>query len=95
MLDGHVAAEETISPAPAVRLAVVKLDGAWRLFMDGERVGRFGQERDALACVHDMAGEMRGSGMQVEVLTQVEGGEPTLVEDPSWRRRPRLTLVTS
>ena len=95
MLDGHVAATELIRRTPTVRLMVVQADDVWRLFMNGERVGRFGAERDALNCVHDMAGEMRAAGMEVEVLTQGRSGELTLAEDPSWRSRRHLTLVTS
>jgi hypothetical protein len=78
-----------------VRLTVVKVDDVWRLLMDGERVGRFGVQRDALSCVQDMAREMRGAGIEVEIMTQVEGGELILAEDPSWQPRRPLTLVTS
>lgn len=95
MLDANIAAIEPARRTATVRLMVVKVDDVWRLLMDGERVGRFGAERDALSCVHDMAAEMRAAGMEVEVLVEIRAGEMSLAEEPSWRSQRPLTLVTS
>lgn len=95
MFDSGGVPETPTRRTPLVRLMIAEVDGAWRLFMDGERVGRFGARRDALGCVHDMAGEMRAAGMEVEVLAQSEAGDLTVAEDPSWRSRRHLTLVKS
>ncbi|MBW3559010.1 MAG: hypothetical protein KY449_04460 [Proteobacteria bacterium] len=96
MLDGHVVGtKQEAARTPDVRLAVIEMDRAWRLFMDGERVGRFGAQRDALNCVLDMAREMRGAGMTVEVLAQNQHGELAWVEGASFRPQPHLTLVAS
>ena len=81
MLDGQVFEFEGERRAPVVRLAVVEMDGAWRLIMDGQRVGRFRAEREALACAQDMAREMRSVDLEVEVLAQDRFGEIALAEE--------------
>ena len=95
MLDRHVGEQERPAPGGVVRLAVIEMDGAWRLFMDGERVGRFGVHKDAVGCALDMAREMRGTGLQVEVLDQDRFGELSLTEGASVRRAPHLRRVAS
>lgn len=96
MLDGHVVQTGLEGRrAASVRLAVIEMDGAWRLFMDGERVGRFGARKDAMNCVLDMAREMRGAGMEVEVLAHNEYGELAMAEGASFRPQPHLKLVAS
>ena len=95
MLDGHVTTGGQGRRVSAVRLAVIEMEGAWRLFMDGERVGRFGARKDALNCVLDMAREMRGAGMDVEVLAEDQHGELIVAEGASLRPQPHLKLVAS
>jgi hypothetical protein len=88
MLDGHVARPSGGARRASVRIAVVEADGVWRLYLDGERVGRFDLRRDALRCALDMARETRLDGCEVEVLTQDRFGELLPAEGASWK--PRL-----
>ena len=94
-MDGYVTTQKQNPRAATARLAVIEMDGAWRLFMDGERVGRFGSQKDALNCVLDMAREMRSAGMQVEVLAQNESGELAWAEGASFRPQSHLRVVAS
>lgn len=59
----------------AVRLAVIEMEGAWRLFLNGEAIGRFQQRRDAVGCALDVAGMTRSEGAEVEVLAHDRFGE--------------------
>jgi hypothetical protein len=95
MLDVQVDRPAGGQAAASVRLAVIAMDGAWRLFMDGERVGRFQAHKDAVGCALEMAREMRGTGLQVEVLDQDRFGELRPPEDAHLRPKPHLRLVTS
>jgi hypothetical protein len=95
MLDHQIEGQAVPRSAAVVRLAVIEMDGAWRLFMDGERVGRFPVHKDAVGCAMDMAREMRGTGLQVEVLDQDRFGELALTEGPSFRPSSHLRLVRS
>jgi hypothetical protein len=67
--------------AHSVRLAVVEMGGAWRLFIGTERLGRFARHDDALRCALEIARETRGEGMMVEVLDQTTFGEVTRIAD--------------
>jgi hypothetical protein len=64
-----------------VQLAVVEMEGAWRLFIGTERLGRFAQHADALRCALEIARETHGEGCAVEVLDQTRFGEVTRVAD--------------
>lgn len=59
----------------AVRVAVVEMDWGWRLFLNGEGIGRFGDRARAMRCALDVARETRTEGCEVEVLTHDRFGE--------------------
>jgi hypothetical protein len=65
----------------SLQLAVVEMEGAWRLFVGTERLGRFAQHDDALRCALEIARETRREGGTVEVLDQTVFGEVTCVAD--------------
>lgn len=64
-----------------LRVAVVRMEGAWRIFLGSERFGRFAVHDDALECALDIAGETRTEGVPVELLDQSEFGEVLRVAD--------------
>lgn len=65
-------------PRPGcVRLAVVQVDGTWRIFVDGQTVGRFSRHAEAIECALEIARETRRDGSAVEVLSQSAFGEVT------------------
>lgn len=64
-----------LSLGRAIQLAVITMDGSWRLLMDGQTVGRFSRQSDALGCATDIAGQTRREGRPVEVLLQDAFGE--------------------
>ena len=88
MLDGDVVRPESRALAPAIRITVVAIDGYWRLFLNGERVGRFDCRQDAMRCALDVARETRLDGSEVEVLAEDGFGELALTEGASWSPRP-------
>ena len=63
----------------SVQMAVVEMEGAWRIFVDGQKVGRFSRHADALQCALEIAAETRRGGLPVEVLSQTAFGEVTVV----------------
>jgi hypothetical protein len=88
-LDGHVVEAGGAARAAATRIAVVKLEGAWRLVLNGERVGRFARRRDAMDCALDVARETRQGGSEVELLAEDRSGELAPAVDLSFNpRRP-------
>ena len=58
-----------------VRLAVVQVDGSWRIFVNEQKVGRFTRHADAIQCALEIASETRRDGYPVEVLSQGAFGE--------------------
>lgn len=77
-------------PRPKVRIDVVASEGAWRLFLNGEPVGRFDQRQAALRCALDVARETRLDGCEVEVQAQDRFGELTPAERASWAPRTMM-----
>jgi hypothetical protein len=64
-----------------LRLAVVAMEGSWRLFIGAEPLGRFADHADALECALQIAREALRDGASVEVLDQTAFGEVTRVAD--------------
>lgn len=63
-----------------MRVAVIETEGAWRLFLNDERMGRFSSRRAAVSCALDVARETRRDGALVEVLAQDRFGEITVAQ---------------
>lgn len=59
----------------AIQLAVVTVEGAWRLTLDGQPLGRFRRQSDALGCATEIAGQTRRDGLSVELLLHDASGE--------------------
>jgi hypothetical protein len=68
-------ATEAHGSTGAVRLAVVEMDWGWRLFLNGEGIGRFGDRARAVQCALDVARTSGGEGRNVELLTHDRFGE--------------------
>lgn len=67
----------------AIRLAVVEVEGSWRILVDGRRLGRFHLQANAVQCALEIAGETRRDGWPVEVLTQQAFGELSVLQASS------------
>ncbi len=66
----------------AIQLAIVTMDGSWRIYLNGEGLGRFARRADATLCALDIAGETRLEGYPVEVLLQDDFGEVRTLAPP-------------
>ncbi len=60
-----------------LQLAVVEIAGAWRVLLDGERIGGFAEQAEAVNCAADAARTAQSAGLPVEVLVQDVCGEVT------------------
>ena len=58
-----------------LQLVVIEFEGAWRILLNGEKVGRFSRREDAVECALEIAQEARGEGHAVELLSQDVFGE--------------------
>lgn len=66
-------------------LAVVQMDGSWRLLLNGEWIGRFDHRADATKCATDIAAQTRREGHRVEVLLHDPLGEVNVLpESARW-----------
>lgn len=75
-----------ILPTRAVQLAVTAADGTWRVLMNGEALGRFARQADAIGCATDIAGQIGGDGFGAEVLLQDLYGEVRSLRAPGGLR---------
>jgi hypothetical protein len=60
-----------------IQLAVISIEGTWRVLVNGERFGRFEGRGAALSCACAMARIARDEGLRVELLLQDYCGEVT------------------
>jgi len=67
-------------PERAVQLAIVQFEDAWRILLNGQKVGRFRRHADAVQCALEIAMETRRDGHPVEVLAQDAFGEVTVLD---------------
>ena len=74
-----------------VQFAVILHDSAWRLLVNGKRMGRFSARDAALGCACEMARLTRADGLGVEVLVQDAYGEVTTLPRAT-RRAPTSAL---
>ena len=58
-----------------VQLAVLRMEGSWRLLVDGEGLGRFPRRSAAVDCASEIARFARAEGAQVDLLAQTDFGE--------------------
>ena len=58
-----------------LQFAVVEIAGSWRILMNGERIGGFAEQAEALQCATDAAASAKANGVEVEVLLQDFCGE--------------------
>jgi hypothetical protein len=58
-----------------VQLSVLRMDGDWRLLIDGQGLGRFARRSAAVACAAEIARLSEQDGVRVELLAQTDFGE--------------------
>lgn len=58
-----------------LQFAVIEIAGSWRILMNGERIGGFTEQVEALQCATEAATYARSDGFDVEVLLQDFCGE--------------------
>jgi hypothetical protein len=69
-----------------VQLAVLRVEGSWRLLVNGEGLGRFPRRSAAVNCASEIARFARAEGTDVDLLAQTEFGE--LIPLPALARAP-------
>jgi hypothetical protein len=63
-------------------LAVIQIAGSWRLLLNGERIGGFHEQAEAVNCAASLAKSSRADGVHVEVLVQDVCGEVSRLAQP-------------
>ena len=58
-----------------VQVAVIQIAGSWRILVNGERVGGFAEQVEALHCAAEAARCARSDGFEIEFLVQDVCGE--------------------
>ena len=70
------------------RFSVIETADAWRVQIDGQPLGRFEREVDAVRCAAGLAADVQGSGGRIELLVQDRTGEITVIDsDEAGRSR--------